>query len=131
MIQKLGYRRDGQKGQAYGTEEEDGAAPVAPQGRYMERTDHGRASRRRAHRGGRYQTARNDVALGLLEKGTEAHTEGACIVKNIADLTADAAAQVYGEKWKTMTGEEQRRVIMGFIEEAARRAKEAKNGTRE
>ena len=45
-------------------------------------------------------------------------------MKRIEDMIAEAAAQVYGAEWGRMTGEQQKNIIMGFIAEAARRARE-------
>lgn len=45
-------------------------------------------------------------------------------MKRIEDLIAEAAARVYGAEWGKMTGEQQKNIIMGFIAEAARRARE-------
>lgn len=42
-------------------------------------------------------------------------------MKNIADMIAEAIAQVYGAEWEKMTAEQQRRMIMGFIETAAKK----------
>lgn len=47
-------------------------------------------------------------------------------MRRIEDMIAEAAAQVYGEEWEQMTGEEQKNIIMGFIAESARRAAEEK-----
>ena len=45
-------------------------------------------------------------------------------MKRIEDMIAKAAAQAYGAEWGRMTGEQQKNIIMGFIAEAARRARE-------
>ena len=45
-------------------------------------------------------------------------------MKHIEDMVAEAAAKVYGAEWGRMTGKQQKDIIMGFIAEAARRARE-------
>ena len=40
-------------------------------------------------------------------------------MKRIEDMIAEAAAQVYGEEWNKMTGEQQKNIIMGFIAQAS------------
>lgn len=44
-------------------------------------------------------------------------------MKRIEDMIAEAAANAYGEEWNRMTGEQQKNIIMGFIAEAALRAR--------